>query len=100
MALDEREDAGPERESRALRILEAYMMRRKLAGMPTQGASNLAVSVVRALDGKRDTEAAQVIAETLAAQDADSRRWQPRRKWSEEFRRRTCTTCETVPGQS
>ena len=75
MALDEREDAGPERESRALRILEAYMMRRKLAGMPTQGASNLAVSVVRALDGKRDTEAAQVIAETLAAQDADSRRW-------------------------
>ena len=75
MALDEREDEGPERESRALRILEAYMMRRKLAGVPTQGASNLAVSVVRALDGKRDTEAAQVIAETLAAQDADSQRW-------------------------
>lgn len=75
MALDERENGGPERETRALRVLEAYIVRRKLAGLGTQGANTLAVSIVRALGKSEDKEAATVLRETLSAQDADSRRW-------------------------
>lgn len=75
MALDEREDGEPDRESKALRVLEAYMMRRAFTRIPAQGLNNLAVSVLLAMKGQPDVPPERIIAQTLDMQDTDSRRW-------------------------